>query len=135
MRRALPALLLLGLSACGDTSEGSTGFGTTPLAMATGQELTVAVFTSPQPPERGQVGGRLLFTDKSGTRVEGVTVAVTPWMPEHGHGSSVTPTVDSDGMGGFVISNLFLAMPGTWQLRVDVSGSVTDELVPSFDIP
>jgi hypothetical protein len=134
MRRALP-LLLLAFCACGDTSLGPTGFGADPLAMAKGQHLSAALFTSPQPPERGQLEGKLVLTDLTGAHVEGVTLTVTPWMPEHGHGSSVVPTVDPDGMGGFVISNLFLAMPGTWQLRVDVSGAVTDELVPSFDIP
>jgi hypothetical protein len=132
----LPLLIGAGaLGACGDAAPGTPGFGSTPLASAQGQRLSVAVFTAPQPPERGEVMGRLVFTDPAGAMTDGVAVTVTPWMPEHGHGTSVMPTVEPDGAGGFLISNLYLAMPGTWQLRVNVSGAVTDELVPSFDIP
>jgi hypothetical protein len=136
MSRGARLLLLSLFAACGDDATmPPQGFGTSPLTRAQGQSLGVALFTSPQPPERGALEGRLVLTDSKGDRVEGVNVTVTPWMPEHGHGSSVMPTVDSDGSGGFIISNLYLAMPGTWQLRVSVSGAVTDELVPSFDIP
>jgi hypothetical protein len=132
MRRAALWLLLWG---CGDPSGGSTTFGTSPLTSADGHALHMTLFTAPQPPERGQNQSRLVFTDENGAPVEGLTLSVTPWMPEHGHGSAVTPDVQLEDAGTFTVTNLYLPMPGTWQLRIDVSGAVTDELVPAFDIP
>jgi hypothetical protein len=59
------------------------------------------------------------------------TLAVTPWMPVMGHGSSVTPTVEAEG-GGFVVTELYLAMPGRWELRCDVGER--DHATLAFDI-
>jgi hypothetical protein len=130
--RALPLLVLL--SGCGEGPEQSLGFGTSPLTTSDGQTLHAAVFTSPQPPQRGLDEARLTLTRRDGQPLEGVMLTVTPWMPEHGHGTSVAPTVMANGDGTWTVSNLYLAMAGQWQLRIDVSGAVNDELVPSFDI-
>ncbi len=59
------------------------------------------------------------------------SLAVTPWMPVMGHGSAVTPTVESDA-GGFVVTELYLAMPGRWELRCDVGEG--DHATATFDI-
>jgi hypothetical protein len=131
--RALP--LLVWLAGCGDAPEQHTGFGTSPLTTTEGQAVHAALFTSPQPPERGLDEAKLRLTGADGQPLDGLTLTVTPWMPEHGHGTSVSPTVTPIGDGTWTVSNLYLAMPGQWQLRVDVSGAVNDELVASFDIP
>jgi hypothetical protein len=44
------------------------------------------------------------------------SLELVPWMPAMGHGTSVVPIVERDATG-FVVSNLALTMPGTWELR------------------
>lgn len=131
--RALPWFLVL--AGCGDGAAQNVGFGTSPLTTTDGQAVHAALFTSPQPPERGLNEAKLTLTGAAGQPLDGLMLTVTPWMPQHGHGTSVSPTVTPNGNGTWTVSNLYLAMPGQWQLRVDVSGAVNDELVASFDIP
>lgn len=38
-----------------------------------------------------------------------------PWMPLHGHGASITPTVTSNGDGTYAVSTYF-SMTGLWQI-------------------
>jgi hypothetical protein len=54
-------------------------------------------------------------------------------MPVMGHGSAVVPSVQAVE-GGFVITDLYLAMPGRWELRSDFSGELVDHASVVFDI-
>jgi hypothetical protein len=115
----------------------TTGFGSTPLVIVASSSgaLQLAVFTDPQPPASGKVTVRYVITDVSSSRpVEGLSISVVPWMPAMGHGTSVTPTVSPLGAGVYDVSNVYLFMPGEWQLRTTLAGGANDSAVPSFTV-
>jgi hypothetical protein len=135
------AVLLLALGACGGasgaTDAGEPGFPDTPLATVTSDsgQLTVAVRTDPQPPSRGVVAVRLTVTGADGAPMDGLALSVQPWMPEMAHGSSTTPSVTARGGGVYDLDDVYLAMPGTWQLRLTFDGPTPDHATPELQIP
>lgn len=67
--------------------------------------------------------------------VLGATLTVTPWMPAHGHGSSVTPTVTEQGEGKYAVDQIVYGMPGDWELRIDVAaGELSDRFVLGYQV-
>ncbi len=82
---------------------------------------------------------QLVITDETGAPQSGLTLDTTPWMPAMGHGASVTPSVSETSPGTYVVEDVDLFMPGTWELRTTIadadSGSSTDHVAPSFQIP
>jgi hypothetical protein len=129
----------LGLLACGGVAPNPShpSFSGVPLVTlpSASGALRVAVRSSPQPPSRGLSLFELTLTDDSGAPAAGLVLAVQPWMPAMGHGTSVVPEVAETAPGVYEVSNVVLAMPGTWQLRTSVSGSQADTFAPSFEIP
>ncbi|MDB4934293.1 MAG: hypothetical protein JWP87_1265 [Labilithrix sp.] len=75
---------------------------------------------SPAPPAKQSNELTLQVVDAAGAPVDGATVSVTPFMPDHGHGSSVKPTVTPKGGGTYDVTNVYLPMPGLWRLTVTV---------------
>lgn len=55
------------------------------------------------------------------TPVAGAAVTADAWMPEHGHGTTLTPRVDSHGDGTATGEGFLLHMEGRWELRVGVA--------------
>jgi hypothetical protein len=97
--------------------------------------LSVAVRTAPeQPPVQGIDSVQYVFTDKDGAPVDGLTLAVQPWMPTMGHGSSIVPTVTASGDGTYVVTDVELFMPGEWVLRTTIGGAESDSVTPAFEI-
>jgi hypothetical protein len=145
MKIALASLFVLTLAtACSDGAAPPADQGTatsfpanayTTVASDTGR-ARVEVRTSPtQPPVRGVDTLELRVIDAAGNAIDGVTLDVVLWMPAMGHGASVVPTVTPMGNGRYVLTNVDLFMPGTWELRTTLSGSVSDHAAPSLDIP
>jgi YtkA-like protein len=97
--------------------------------------LRVEVRFSPNPPIVGSDAVQLSFTDPSGGPLPGLGLSVVPWMPAHGHGTSVDPTVTETAPGTFVATPLYLFMPGSWELRMTTSGTVDDTAKAVFEIP
>jgi hypothetical protein len=97
--------------------------------------LTVAVQSDPSPPARGQNALRFTITGTDGGAMNGLSLSVQPWMPEMGHGSSVAPVVTPEDGGIYDITNVYLAMPGTWEMRTTVDGPQSDHVTPSFQVP
>jgi hypothetical protein len=93
-------------------------------------ELTVKVLgATPAPPAKATNALTVQVLDAAGAPLDGATLAVVPFMPDHGHGSSVKPTVTAQGGGRFEITNLYYPMPGLWQLTVTVqpaAGAASD---------
>jgi YtkA-like len=135
---ALPALLL---AACVQTSGGAGGAPSTtadslcdsdPRAMAYATGLSAKssdgtlkasfVGAMPAPPEKGLNTWTLQLTDGGGNAVSGAAVTVDPWMPDHGHGSSIVPQVmPMSSAGTYQVTLLDLFMPGIWQVTFDVT--------------
>jgi YtkA-like len=134
LRLGLP--LLAGLWAGGPGGAAQQGFLDTPLltvASASGA-LQVAVFSDPQPPVRGNLAVRYRITDAASAPVDGLTLLVVPWMVAMGHGSSVKPTVTARGAGVYDLSNVYLFMPGQWELRTTVGGAASDDVTPNLTV-
>ena len=74
----------------------------------------------------------------TGTPIEGLDVAVVPYMPDHMHGTNpvgVTPA----GAGTYTLAPVYLYMSGFWQVTVKLGGAAvaagTDSAVIPICIP
>lgn len=66
--------------------------------------------------------------------VEDATVRVRPWMPEHGHGVSGEPTVETVEPGTIEARWTF-PMPGRWELTLKVDGvDGKDSAVVAYEV-
>ncbi len=121
--------------ACGSSPAVQQGFGSTPLVTVTSASgtLQVAVYTNPQSPTAGNVAVRYFISETASSQpVDGLSLAVVPWMPAMGHGTSVVPSVSAAGGGVYNLSNVYLFMAGQWQLRTAISGGATDSVTPDL---
>lgn len=75
----------------------------------------------------------IYVTDEKNMSVEGANIEITPWMPEHGHGTIWPPTVTEKGKGLYQ-AVIPLTMNGHWQLMIKIrKGIIGDSIV--FDFP
>jgi hypothetical protein len=131
------AALLCASTACSGGADSPTGFQSQPYTTATSDSgaLVIDVRTSPQPPAQGTNSVQLTITQASdGTPVDGLTLDVVPYMTAMDHGTS-TPTVTPQGGGVYLVTEVYLFMPGTWALRTAISGAVTDNATPQINVP
>jgi hypothetical protein len=135
---ASAAAIGLALGGCsGRTATGPATFPPDPYTTDMGSSgvLSVAVRTSPQPPARGTNDVQFIVTSvATGGPVDGLTIDVQPWMPAMNHGTSA-PTVTPQGNGTYLVSEVYLYMPGVWQLRSTISGPASDHVQPELSIP
>jgi hypothetical protein len=89
---------------------------------------------TPAPPALGTTTWLLKVTDATGQPVTDATFpAIKTWMPQHQHPSTALPTASSNGDGTYTIDNLYLYMPGVWQVTFTAkSGDTTDSAMFSF---
>lgn len=143
VRRALPWIVLAASVAagCGAAPVGQApplSFTAAPLESVTASSghLHVDVRWSPDPPVRGDDAVQLSFSDDDGAPVDGLAATVVPWMPAHGHGTSVQPeTMPAAAPGALIASPVYLYMSGEWQLRMTISGARDDSAVADVQIP
>ena len=90
---------------------------------------------TPAPPHQGNNSWQLQVRDPQGKAVTGLSLTVKPFMPQHGHGSSVVPTVTASG-DGYQITNLYLFMSGAWAITLTATqGDRSDVGVFNLCIP
>jgi len=58
--------------------------------------------------------------DKNNNPVKGAKINIVLWMNEHGHFSSVTPSVTEINAGVYKITGLEFEMAGKWEIRFEV---------------
>ncbi len=89
---------------------------------------------TPGPPDRGDNMWLFQVVDASGAMMDGATVVVKPFMPEHGHGSTpaefTATAVGSEGKYNVGPVNFF--MPGLWELTVKVTPAGLSEQQVKF---
>jgi hypothetical protein len=94
----------------------------TPPMMKAGTGFDVKFLDSdPAPPIKGTNNWTIELTDASGAPIDGAAITAFPYMPDHGHGTSVKPTVTSMGSGKYSVDNVLLFMPGLWQTTLTVT--------------
>lgn len=89
----------------------------------------------PGPPIKGVNAWTVEVDDAQGAAQAAAVIKVTPFMPDHGHGTSVTPVVTAQSAPGhYGVAPLYLYMAGLWQVTLDVttSAGVNDVVVLSF---
>lgn len=141
-RGVLSQLLLLPLlgvaTGCGSEDAPEEGFAEQPLTVVTSDagKLRLAVWTSPgQPPDRGVLKLQLKVTDASSDApVDGLYYDIVPDMPSMGHGTPTVPKTEAQGGGLYIVSDVNLFMAGRWQLRITITGSVSDVAIVQIDV-
>lgn len=64
---------------------------------------------------------RVTRADDHGKLVEGAAITAEAFMPEHQHGTTLQPKIDSLGDGTAVGRGFLLHMEGLWHLRIGVA--------------
>ncbi|HEY0189690.1 MAG TPA: hypothetical protein VGC42_01115 [Kofleriaceae bacterium] len=154
----LKALLLVVLASCGggdsdtmapDANEVaacvSSGRGDTYVAglekPGTGGLLDFKLMTAdPSPPARF-LNNWVVQVDAmtNGTPMDGVSMVVTPFMPDHQHGAGAykVKVAPVDGASGqYSLTDINTWMPGYWEITIDATaGTMHDTAVYKFCIP
>lgn len=129
----------LGLSVACSSSNGedSTSSGGTPTSCdqdnrkdvyAPGLSKQAAAFTvrvldaTPAPPAKGTNAMTIQIVDPSGAPIDNATILVTPYMPDHAHGSALEPVVTPAGSEGkYAVTSLYYPMAGLWRITFSVT--------------
>lgn len=86
------------------------------------------VASTPAPPAEDDNRWTVQLLDMTGAPLtDGAITDVKPWMPDHGHGTMVVPTMsDMDADGMVEIGAIDFRMPGVWTLTftVETAGQI-----------
>jgi hypothetical protein len=96
----------------------------------------VLVSSDPGPPIKGNNTWVVRVLDSANQPVAGATLTITPYMPDHGHGTPIVVTPTETSPGTYTLSPVNLFMSGLWQVTIDAStaAGVSDSGVFSFCI-
>jgi hypothetical protein len=90
----------------------------------------------PAPPAIGDNTWTVAIADVGGQPLPDATItAVTPFMPDHGHGTAVEAfATPGDNAGEFILTPVNLHMAGLWEvtLDLDLGANATDQVVFSI---
>lgn len=76
----------------------------------------------PQAPAKGTDTWTIEVDDAAGRSTDGVVTGISPYMPDHRHGT--TPVmVSASGTGTYTLTPLYLYMSGYWEITVNLAGS------------
>lgn len=136
--------LLAGFAACSSSNPGTTppDAGTDPgsdaavtcqkdprvdtyvanLVKTSGDMKVTLVSSDPAPPVRGTNTWTIRVADGAGNPVTGAAINVTPFMPDHGHGTSVRAVVTPQADGTYTVAPVYLFMPGVWKITFSMPG-------------
>jgi hypothetical protein len=91
----------------------------------------------PWPLVKGENTLTVTVVDAADNPVTDATLTLKPFMPDHGHGSSIVPLVGPAKPDGSIeIDHVNTAMPGIWQLTFAVTkGGQSDSSVVTFCVP
>lgn len=87
---------------------------------------------SPAPPAIGKNTWTLRVTNASGQPASGLSPAVHPFMPDHGHGTALPEVVVGTEAGTYQIRAMDLFMAGVWQVEVSLGTAQPDRVVLTY---
>src|SRR5262249_28479379 len=87
-------------------------------ASPSGQVKVTLVSSDPAPPIRGTNTWTVKVTDVGGNPMATADLVVTPFMPDHGHGTTIKAAITPKGDGTYEIQPLYLFMPGVWRISI-----------------
>ncbi len=144
MAAALATVLQLGACGAGDDAGTADAFSArcsqdtradtyVPGLEKTGAAVTMVLLEStPGPPAKGDNRWLLLVKDSAGLPLSDLAMTVTPFMPDHGHGTSIKTVVTTGANPGeYVVDPINLWMPGYWEVTVRVTdgASIDDSVI------
>ena len=95
----------------------------------------VYVSGDPESPTRGTNKWKLQLLDGSGHPTTTPAIEVKPFMPDHGHGTSIKAKATPEG-DAYTIAPLYFFMPGLWQVTFTATqDATTDEAVFTVCVP
>lgn len=100
--------------------------------------FAVALMSSvPGPPIQGANTWTIGVNDATGSPVDGLTIGVTPWMPDDRHGTSVQAAITDQGNGAYSMAPIYLFMQGYWTvtMRLQSAAGMSDSVVFPVCIP
>lgn len=81
----------------------------------------VLVEATPTPPAKGDNDWTVQVLDAAAP-MDGLTLDITPFMPDHGHGTPVIAEATATGESGtYEVTPVNLWMPGLWQVSISAS--------------
>lgn len=83
----------------------------------------------PAPPIVGLNSFHLSIQDDAGNTVSGAELTVTPYMPQHHHGSPTVPESEQLENGTYRVTGVEFTMPGFWEITIDVDGGGVSDTV------
>ena len=97
--------------------------------------LTFALLQSnPGPPAKGNDTWTIKVTDASSQPQPNLSISVLPFMPDHGHGTSVNASITNNHDGTYTVAPLYFFMPGVWRITF-TTASPADSAVFFFCVP
>lgn len=91
-----------------------------------GTRKYVLLSADPAPPARGTDTWSMRITDASNQPQPSLSVGVLPFMPDHGHGTSVNATVTANADGTYTVQPLYFFMPGVWRITFWIGTNQSD---------
>jgi hypothetical protein len=89
--------------------------------------------SAPAPPHKGDNDWSVRVEGDGGAGIEELTLTVTPFMPDDGHGTPIEPAISDEGGGDYSATPVNMWMPGLWQVTVEATdGEETDAAVFAF---
>lgn len=92
-------------------------------ASSDGALKVTLVSSDPAPPAVGTNTWTIKVTDGTGAPMSNAPIKLDPFMPDHGHGTSVEAGIAAQPDGAYTITNLYLFMPGVWRLTFSLPGA------------
>lgn len=84
----------------------------------------------PAPPAKGSNTFHVRITDADATAMTG-DLRVSLTMPDHGHGTPVTPVISFDeATGEYTVTPLYLFMAGVWRIQFEAYAGAAAGAVP-----
>ncbi len=82
---------------------------------------------------------KILFYDKKGLPLNDIKdITFIPFMPSHGHGTSIEDQVITTGhsQNEFIVTNVFFVMGGSWVITLTAkTAGISDSAEVSVDVP
>jgi len=108
---------------------------------ADGAVILTLLSSTPGPPVKGTDTWIVQFLDGTGAPSAAQITSVTPYMPDHRHGTSIVPVItpsdDAATPDAFVVEPLYLYMSGYWEItfQVTTAAGVADSVMFPICIP
>jgi hypothetical protein len=80
----------------------------------------------PAPPAIGVNTWTIKVEDGAGAAMPAAALKVLPFMPDHGHGTSVKASVTAQPDGSMSVTPLYLFMGGVWRVEFNPDAGTAD---------